>query len=104
MPLEMLVGLLSTSKAIGLTISVRVDVRYEREVRTITRLKEYGHDRNEADHLAEVVGIHLSNDDAHYTRHNADEVDPELLCPEAYAKLQDETGRRKFFFPHFQSP
>jgi len=63
-------------------ISVRVDVRYEREVRTITRLKEYGHDRNEADHLAEVVGVHLSNDDAHYTRHNADEVDPELLCPE----------------------
>ena len=82
-----------------LTISVWVDVGDESEVGTVAGFEEDSHDGDQTDHLAEVRGIELADDDEEDAGHDADEVDPHLLCPEVVVcplvdQVADEAASR----------
>jgi hypothetical protein len=72
---------------------MRVDVRHKRKVGTVTSLKENGHDSNEPNHLIQLLGVELADDNQEHPRHDTDEVDPELLCPKIVAgDFVDDVG------------
>lgn len=66
-----------------LTIGMRVNVGYKSKVGTVTSLEEDGHDSDETNHLVQLVGIELADDDEEDTGHDTNKVDPELLGPQA---------------------
>lgn len=81
------------------TVSVRVDVRDEGKVGTIPGFHEDGHECDKSNHSIKVVRVQHADDDEEYTAHDADEVDPELLRPEAAVgvlvdQVADEAAQR----------
>ena len=62
---------------------MRVNMRYQSEVSTVASFEEDGHDSNESNHLIQVLGVHLSNNNTQDTRHDSNKVDPEFLSPKA---------------------
>lgn len=81
------------------TVGVRVNVRHESKVGAIAGFHEDGHKGNKTDHGVEVVRVELADDNQEDTAHDADEVNPELLRPQAAVsvlvdQVADEAAKR----------
>ena len=81
-----------------LTVGVRMDMRYQREIRAVARFKEEGHDCNKPEHHTLVMGVRQADREHERTRDETNSVDPELFGPEAVGvvvnDIADDTTRR----------
>src|SRR5689334_8723111 len=78
---------------------MRMNMRHERKVGAIASFKEDRHESHKTDHRIKILGVQLANDDEEDTRHDTDEVNPELLRPKVVAgplveQVTDEATQR----------
>ena len=68
-------------------------MRDESKIRAVPSLQEDCHQRNESHHRIEVLRIKLADDNQEGSRHDANEVNPELLCPQVVSRqLEDQVA------------